>query len=574
MKNETGTSAPATSPLPARTMTHRLSGFAALCCILLGLLFLLTAGTFAHRSLLGVDIMEARNLITAQEMIETGHWFLPTMHGELRLAKPPLPTWLTAGAMLLGSKGEDTDLAVNRIPSALAGLLLAVSLFGLTRFWTNDISAAAWSTAFLSTSYMFMLMTRRNSWDIYCHAFMLAGIWAMAVVLGSSRRRLGMAILSGILLGFSAMSKGPVSYYALLLPFIPAYSTTGGWTKIRSHVRDLGLIAGIALVLSLAWSGAVWLAVPGDFSRMLITEQSAWLTKHTKPFWFYLQFPLMTGIWSFVACAALLPGHARPHVERLLPYWRPTLWTLGSVGLLMLIPEKKDRYLLPVLVPLCQLMGTYLTGLLRDPEKGGRFGRLLIRTDTAIFALVCLGSPVAMWLLRARFPALNTWETVGIGVAGALGTLLLYRLYRSGDWLGLFLVKFSVLGLLILGIPALADPPSGDMSVPLRKIRAFASDRVVLRDDSLKFQDFWKIGLNPSKSNALAEEKLPENICFVSRKKNPALPDMLRSYVSRAHLAVADFSGHTLYLFALGKGSATNPGFPRGSKESDNASHD
>lgn len=66
---------------------------------LLGLLILLYTGIFAHRALLGVDIMEARNLITAREMIETGYWFLPTLHGESRLAKPPLPTWLTAAAI-------------------------------------------------------------------------------------------------------------------------------------------------------------------------------------------------------------------------------------------------------------------------------------------------------------------------------------------------------------------------------------------------------------------------------------------------------------------------------------------
>lgn len=38
----------------------------------LGLAALLGATLFAHRDLLGVDIMEARNLITARGMIETG----------------------------------------------------------------------------------------------------------------------------------------------------------------------------------------------------------------------------------------------------------------------------------------------------------------------------------------------------------------------------------------------------------------------------------------------------------------------------------------------------------------------
>lgn len=318
---------------------------------LIGLTILLYATVFAHRGVLGVDIMEARNLITAREMIETGHWFLPTLHGEPRLAKPPLPTWLTAAAMLIGNHGQDTDLTVNRIPSALAGVLLAASLFGLTRFWTRSTTAAAWATAFLTTSYMFVLMARRNSWDIYCHAFMLAAIWGLAVIVESSSPRRKLAVGTGLLLGLSGLSKGPVGYYALLLPFAVSLLSTGGWKGVRTHGKELGLALGIGITLSSVWFAAAWLAMPHDFSRMLVTEQGAWFTEHTKPFWFYLQFPLMTGIWALLACAALWPGHARPLVEPLMPYWRPVLWSLGCVLLLMLVPEKKDRYLLPVLVP-------------------------------------------------------------------------------------------------------------------------------------------------------------------------------------------------------------------------------
>ena len=47
------------------------------------------------------DIMESRNLIAAREMVEEGNWLIPTMNGELRLAKPPLPTWISAGQLLL-----------------------------------------------------------------------------------------------------------------------------------------------------------------------------------------------------------------------------------------------------------------------------------------------------------------------------------------------------------------------------------------------------------------------------------------------------------------------------------------
>jgi 4-amino-4-deoxy-L-arabinose transferase-like glycosyltransferase len=518
---------------------------------MLGLSILLYATVFAHRDILGVDIMEARNLITAREMIETDHWLLPTLHGAPRLAKPPLPTWLTAGAMLLGNAGLDTDLTVNRIPSALAGLLLAASLFGLTRFWTKSSTAAAWATAFLATSYMFVLMARRNSWDIYCHAFMLAAIWGVAVIVDSPSPRRKLAVATGLLLGLSGLSKGPVSYYALLLPFVIAMLATGRRGGFRSHAWDLGLALGLGVALSSAWSGIAWIAMPHDFSRMLATEQGAWFTEHTKPFWFYLQFPLMTGIWSLVACAALWPGHARIRIEPLLPYWRPVVWTLGSLILLMLVPEKKDRYLLPVLIPLCQLMGVYLTGLLRDPEKGGRFGRALVVANSMIFGLACIGIPIILYWLWPRFPALDGLELTGIAMMAALAGTLLYRLCRSQHLSGLFVAKFSILGICCLVLPAVLQPFAGNMSVPLAQIRSFTSEGPVLSDGSLKLQDSWVIGSKPLDREDHASIELPDTIYFVSRRENPVLPESLREYEPRARMDIYNFSDKKLSFIAL-----------------------
>lgn len=61
--------------------------------------FLLLIGSlsfFVNIGSIEPSIMEARNFITAKEMIENDTWLLPTMNGEYRLAKPPLPTWITS----------------------------------------------------------------------------------------------------------------------------------------------------------------------------------------------------------------------------------------------------------------------------------------------------------------------------------------------------------------------------------------------------------------------------------------------------------------------------------------------
>ena len=63
-----------------------------------------------------VTIMEARNFITAREMMNDNHWILTTMNGVARYQKPPLPTWLTAiSGLLFGMK----SLFALRLPAAL-----------------------------------------------------------------------------------------------------------------------------------------------------------------------------------------------------------------------------------------------------------------------------------------------------------------------------------------------------------------------------------------------------------------------------------------------------------------------
>lgn len=49
---------------------------------------------------------------------------------------------------------------------------------------------------------------------------MLAAIWALAVITQSPTPRKRLAVVAGVLLGLSGLSKGPVSYYTCLFVFI------------------------------------------------------------------------------------------------------------------------------------------------------------------------------------------------------------------------------------------------------------------------------------------------------------------------------------------------------------------
>ena len=76
---------------------------------------------FTHLGLIQTNIMEARNLITAREMVNDGHWIFTTMNGLPRYEKPPLPTWITALFMLMGGM---QNMFLLRLPVVLVCLIL------------------------------------------------------------------------------------------------------------------------------------------------------------------------------------------------------------------------------------------------------------------------------------------------------------------------------------------------------------------------------------------------------------------------------------------------------------------
>ena len=61
--------------------------------------FLSILAFFTNLGLRSATLMEARNFITAREMVESGNYLVTTLNGNLRFEKPPLPTYLTAFIM-------------------------------------------------------------------------------------------------------------------------------------------------------------------------------------------------------------------------------------------------------------------------------------------------------------------------------------------------------------------------------------------------------------------------------------------------------------------------------------------
>jgi 4-amino-4-deoxy-L-arabinose transferase-like glycosyltransferase len=357
------------------------------------LLFIAFWSYFYANGSVEIDLMEARNLVAAREILQSDDWLIPTMNGEIRISKPPLPTWFAA--LTSQSAGGTDELSLLRLPSAIAALLMVLITYGLAWTMSRDRAVAFMAAAILASNIMVMKMGHRASWDIFCHVFMLGALWAYMLGMLGNRGWPVFALLGG-LMGLSFLSKGPVSFYALLLPFLLGYLCIYRLDPLRQKWRLLLLAVGVAAVISSLWPLYILNFHPEALLSTVLQESNAWANRHTQPFWYYLDFPVYGGLWLVVAIAALIEPFARKRVKSIQQYRFLLLWLVFGILLLSVIPEKKHRYLLPAMIPMALLCATLLRGIMLRyyqgmQERGDRVVVILHMGLGAVFGGACLG---------------------------------------------------------------------------------------------------------------------------------------------------------------------------------------
>jgi 4-amino-4-deoxy-L-arabinose transferase-like glycosyltransferase len=360
--------------------------------------------------------MEARNFITAREMINDGHWLLTTINGEPRYQKPPLPTWLTAiSGLVFGLK----NIAALRLPAAIMAIFTVMISYALAFKYTRNKSYALWSGLILTTSFYMVFAGRNGQWDIFTHGFMMGGIYCLYQLFEQPKTQYRYALISGLLIGASFMSKGPVSIYALFLPLILAKAIVSGLNNLKSNTGPLLVCLVVGLVTALWWHGYINLADPENLQAITKKETSNWTGYNVKPFYYYWSFFIQSGLWTIPAVLSL----AYPYLKKIvfngkayaLSFW----WTLCAVGLLSIIPEKKPRYLLPVLIPLAFNIGFLVQYALGGFKQMNPWLRLPLQLHFVILIMVGLAFPAAGWFyLGATLDPYMIWYILtSIGLA-------------------------------------------------------------------------------------------------------------------------------------------------------------
>jgi 4-amino-4-deoxy-L-arabinose transferase-like glycosyltransferase len=325
---------------------------------------------------------EGRRAVVVREMLANRQWLIPTLNGQIYLAKPPLFYW-AAGAF--GLLFQSTAEWVIRLPSSLSALgtlwLLYRHMKRLLGDWPALLSAmtllaAAKFTMHARLAEIEMLLT------FCCTAAML--FFLDYLKQPDSYKPL---YYSYAFLGLAFLTKGPVA----LVFFLPPLLLFWRLTKDRNIPAGLLSFRGwlIFAIPALPWYAYCLFFLSGNPMTPVIHDdiliKTFWSTKRD-PFYSYVVV-LAASFAPFLLLFLHEPGR---RLKTLFSQYETAFfgcWVLSSLFVMSTFNIKHDKYLLPLFPGAAAFFGAWLAAVLPSLQAGGRFNART-RVLPAIMVLV------------------------------------------------------------------------------------------------------------------------------------------------------------------------------------------
>jgi 4-amino-4-deoxy-L-arabinose transferase-like glycosyltransferase len=160
------------------------------------------------------DRDEAFYARTAVEMLETGNYLVPHFNGDVFAHKPPLIYWLMAGSMAVFGENEFAARFISAPATAATAFLLF--LIGRRMFGT---AAGFWAMLLYPSSLLVAYLGATAMLDATLIGFICLAMWAYIELVYDGTRPKTMAVVFGIAIALSMLTKGPVGP-AVVIPAV------------------------------------------------------------------------------------------------------------------------------------------------------------------------------------------------------------------------------------------------------------------------------------------------------------------------------------------------------------------
>lgn len=351
----------------------------------------------------GTGIDESWYIQVAQEIKQSGRWWLPTREGEPFFFKPPLNFWLTAiSSTLFG----DT-IASFRYVGATFGVLFVALAYVVASVQFASLNAGFFSAlALLSVrGFLFTNGVRFATLDapVTFYSALALVVMFQSVLRGTELNRptqLVRGSLVGALLAAAVLTKSVLGYYV--------YGILGLWILFLGNpfrrVLELRWFFGAALLFSVCLP-ALWfvphaLLTPGALDRMvgyeLVSRFGNGLhnSSNTWLYWDAFKEGRYLPFYGFFAALAFCVSRAIVLKDRSLAFF--ILWAVVPFFTFTALSSRLVWYLAPCYFPAAILCGGFL-GLLIDRGVAALAGSKSVfrRTAFALVSVLVLGA--SLW---------------------------------------------------------------------------------------------------------------------------------------------------------------------------------
>jgi len=349
---------------------------------------------------------EPTRVAVAQDMLRTGNWITPTLHGKLYLTKPPLMNWLIAASgAIFGGIREWT----SRLPSVFAMIATGLAVYFMTRQWLNRDSRFI---AAIATISMTGLLKKGVSAEIDA-LFILFVAVILLVWLNGYTKGWRPVVLWGVslfLVGIAFLTKGPhaaVFFYFTVSAYL-LFRKRISFFFSKAHAAGIIIAFAVLLVYLSMVLQEITLSSYLDMWKMQITSRGS--GRHADGFLQHLvNYPPDAAMsfmpWVLLVLPVLLHRDLRERARRLFKN-ELAVFSLVMIAvnfpLYWLLPNAYVRYFLPagpfIAIVIAMLVDSVVSYLQERPETGA----LALKGVRVAAMLVCLAVPVIAWVALAK----------------------------------------------------------------------------------------------------------------------------------------------------------------------------
>ena len=305
---------------------------------------------------------DAHSFGLVYHILQSGDWLVPALAGEPYMDKPPL-FYMTAAlfAKLFAPAFAPHDGARLASGFYTTLTLLFTGLAGRELFG----SGRGWAAALILIGCLGMLV---SSHQLVTDLALLSGLAVMQYGFTLSLRRPSRAgIFIGVGVGIGFMAKGFIA--PMLFLFIGAAMLLFRNWRVRPYYTSLGIAALWALPWLVVWPGLLYLRSPQLFMEWAWTHNiGRWFDYarggHYDEAFYYVNI-LPWFAWPALPLAAWAVWQARKKVWHTIEFQLPLTGFIVMLFTLSLVPNIKDIFALPMLLPLTLLATAALTTLRR-----------------------------------------------------------------------------------------------------------------------------------------------------------------------------------------------------------------